>query len=540
MSSADGAIVITFNGEIYNYRELRRQLEDQGCVFRTASDTEVIIQLYERMGEAAIERLRGMFALAIRDSRRGGVLLARDPFGIKPLYYAVDDGVVRFASLAKALLAGGAVSHAVEPAAQVGFLLLGSVPEPFTWWRAIAPLPAGSTLWIDRRGPHAVRRYVDIAASLHRTEEAGEIGLLDQIAQSVRCHMLADVPVGIFLSSGIDSTTIADQARKTTGAPLLTFTVGFDVYRGTDHDETALAARIARALGTDHRQEDISIDDFRQHREAMMAAMDQPTIDGVNTYFVSLAARRAGLKVALSGIGGDELFGGYPSFTQIPALVGLVSPIPGAARLGAGLRRVLAPLLGAVTSPKYAGLLEYGSSVADAYLLRRGLFMPWELPRLLDAATVAEGLARLQPTLQQMRNTAARLERYSAVAWLELSVYLRNQLLRDTDWASMAHSLEIRTPFVDVDLFKALAPSIASTKRPTKAAVLAGMSPELRGLLQTKTKRGFQVPIGQWLQRDGSAGARMRGWRGWALEVAAGFGQGPLAPGKAVRHPAPV
>jgi asparagine synthase (glutamine-hydrolysing) len=385
-------------------------------------------------------------------------------------------------------------------------------------------LPAGTVLWVRREGVGKPQSYVDFAACLAGPQDAAaNQGLAESFAESVRYHMIADVPVGVFLSSGIDSVAIAEQARLASSQRLTTLTVGFDVYRGTAEDETVMAAKIARILGSNHQQENIGIKDFRDHRGAVLAAMDQPTIDGVNTYFVSLAAKRAGLKVALSGVGGDELLGGYPSFSQIPTLVGLVSRIPLAQPIGRGLRSMLAPVIGRVTSPKYAGLVEYGTTSADAYRLRRGLFMPWELPKVMDRDAAAEGLRRLAPALDEIRDTAALLDPYCAVAWLELRLYLRNQLLRDTDWASMVHSLEIRTPFVDVELFRRLAPQLRGPKRPDKKALVASMGSELRGLVANRPKQGFQVPMRQWMQHDSLAKSRMRGWRGWALDVMEAF-----------------
>jgi asparagine synthase (glutamine-hydrolysing) len=208
-------------------------------------------------------------------------------------------------------------------------------------------------------------------------------------------------------------------------------------------------------------------------------------------------------------------------------LVALVSAIPFAPQIGRGLRGMLAPVIGRVTSPKYAGLMEYGTTFADAYQLRRGLFMPWELPGVLGRSVVAQGLERLAPLLAGVRDTATRLNPYSAVAWLESTLYLRNQLLRDTDWSSMTHSLEIRTPFVDIDLFRALAPQLRGVQPPNKKMLIAGMSKPLQALIENRPKRGFQVPIREWMQQDGSAKGRMRGWRGWALDVMETFGGAP-------------
>src|SRR5690606_25373195 len=250
---------------------------------------------------------------------------------------------------------------------------------------------------------------------------------------SVRHHLVADVDVGVFLSSGLDSTTLAALAAEA-GGTLRTVTLGFAEYRDTHDDEVPLAEAVAHRYGAEHETVWIGRSDFRDAFDHLTASMDQPTTDGVNSYFVSRAARQAGLKVALSGLGGDELFGGYPSFTEIPRLVALLGPIPAAAALGRGFRVVAAPVLRRFTSPKYAGVLEYGTDYGGAYLLRRGFFMPWELPAVLDPDLVREGWAELQ-TRARLGATVELIEtpRLKVTA-LESAWYMRNQLLRDTDW----------------------------------------------------------------------------------------------------------
>ena len=514
---------ITFNGEIYNYRSLRDGLIAEGHVFRSHSDTEVLLHLYDRDGPDMVRHLRGMYAFAIWDGDRRGLFLARDPFGIKPLYYADDGRTFRFASQVKALLAGGGVKTAPEPAGHVGFHLWGYVPEPYTLFASIRAMPAGSSLWIDSGGAQEARRFFDVAeeyaAAIDAAADAGADAPVDgerlraALADSVAHHLVADVPVGLFLSAGLDSATVLGLAAERASSALRTVTLAFDEYAGTELDEAPLAAETARLYGADHRTQRVSGADFAADREALLKAMDQPSIDGVNSYFVAKAAAETGLKVALSGLGGDELFGGYPSFRQLPRLVAALGPLRPLRALGRGLRIVAAPLIRHFTSSKYAGLLELGTSYGDAYLLRRGLFMPWELPDVLDGEMVAAGwreldsLARLENGLKNPR---------AAVSALEICWYMRNQLLRDADWAGMAHSLEIRTPLVDIDLFRALAPMLVPAAPPSKQDMACTPRPALPRAVLARPKSGFAVPVRDWLQGDAG---EARGLRGWARVV---------------------
>jgi len=283
----------------------------------------------------------------------------------------------------------------------------------------------------------------------------------------VRYHLVADVPVGFFLSSGVDSTTMTVLAREAGAEELRTVTLAFDEYRGKAEDEVPLAEKVARRLGALHEARRVGRDDFESEYPRILSALDQPTIDGINTYFVSRAAAEAGLKVAISGLGGDELFGGYPSFKEIPNTVRWLRPFSLLPGLGKTFRVVSAPVLKRCTSPKYAGLLEYGGSYGGAYLLRRGLYMPWELPEFLDGDLVREGweelkiLTRLEDTANGIRSPHAK------VCAMEMAWYMRSQLLRDSDWAGMAHGLEIRVPYIDVRLFEWQGGMHASAPRPS-------------------------------------------------------------------------
>ena len=535
MTSADGQTVITFNGEIYNYRELRRELEAQGHVFRSESDTEVLLHLYQAKGTAMLQDLRGMYAFALWDAAKQALLLARDPFGIKPLYYtptstgkANSNGTLRFASQVKALLAGGQIDTAPEPAGHTGFFLWGSVPAPYTLYRGIRALPAGHYLWVGGQGataqplPQPFCQITDILAHAANNPARGTQGdALDAIGAPVRdsiaAHHVADVPVGMFLSAGIDSALITALSVAHGERPH-TLTLAFAEYVGTPNDESPLAEQLAAQFGTRHATVMVRKADFIEQREQLLAAMDQPSIDGVNTWFVSQAAASQGIKVALSGLGGDELFASYPSFTDLPRIRNLARPFTRWPALGKSLRRTTLPLLSRFTSPKYAGLLEYGGTLGGAYLLRRSLYMPWELGQVLDADLARQGWQDLQCRTQLDATTAGIGQDRLAVSALEMSWYMRHQLLVDSDWASMAQSLELRVPFLDVPLLRAVAPWLAAHPGLTKPEVTKALAPQLPRELLHKPKTGFSIPVRDWLMGD-QPDIKERGYRGWARHI---------------------
>ncbi len=526
MSTEDGALTITYNGEIYNYRELRAGLEARGHRFRSSSDTEVLLHLYREHGPEMVEMLRGMFAFAIWDQTLGWLFLARDPLGIKPLYYADDGRTLRFASQVKALLAGRAVDTARDPAGLAGFYLWGSVPEPFTLYSHVRSLPAGTTLRIEHDRPVTLARYFDVGTELAKagdsppevTQEEMRERLRAALLDSVRHHMESDVPVGVLLSAGLDSTSVMALAQRVTSYRMASITLGFREFEGNQVNEVSMAAMVADRYGTSHMTCWLTRDDFDQELDHLKAAMDQPSIDGVNTFFVSRAAAQAGLKVALSGLGGDELFGGYPSFTEIPRLLDKTAAFPFAS-VGRAFRVVTAPWLERFTSPKYAGILEYGKDYPGAYLLRRGLFMPWELPKLMGREMAREGWRELMTLARLARSVHGIKSPHARVSALEMQWYMRNQLLRDTDWAGMAWSLEIRTPLVDRELFCAVAPLLASKHPPGKSdMVMARVAPVSEAFL-AREKKGFSIPMQRWLEETRGVPPG-RGLRGWARMLA--------------------
>src|SRR6516162_4461333 len=291
MASADGKLFITFNGEIYNYKVLRAELEAAGVLFRTNSDTEALLHLYARDGAAMVHRLRGMFAFAIWDETRRELFLARDLYGIKPLYTANDGWTFRFASQVKALLAGGRVSRDPEPAGIAGFHLFGSVPEPFTLYRDIRALPAGHTQRVDAAGPREPVPFANLAEILavgaRNPAPAAELSerLRTAVLDSVRTHLLADVEVGMFLSAGVDSGSLLGLMADTGQGEVQALTLAFDEFRGTAEDEAPLARQVAERYRARHIVRRVGEHEFRADLPAIIAAMDQPSIDGVNTWF---------------------------------------------------------------------------------------------------------------------------------------------------------------------------------------------------------------------------------------------------------------
>ncbi|SEN79632.1 asparagine synthase (glutamine-hydrolysing) [Rhodospirillales bacterium URHD0017] len=510
MHSACGRYTITFNGEIYNYRELRDELSARGHAFRSGSDTEVLLQLYADCGADMVKKLRGMFAFGLWDSEKRTLLLARDALGIKPLYWADDGWTVRFASQAKALLAGGRVGRDPDSAGIVGFHLFGSVPEPFTVWREVHTLPAGTTLTIDASGPQSAKRYYDVAAALAERASAGHGDgdarrlLADAVRDSVRHHLVADVPVAVFLSAGLDSGALLGTMATLGAQSVSAVTLAFAEFKGLAVDEAPLAAEVAKRYGARHIVRTVDRAEFERDLPAILDAMDLPTIDGINTWFVAKAAHEAGIKVALSGLGADECFGGYPSFTDVPRSVHWLRPLSFVPGLGPLVRRGLSAAIdaGLGLHPKAAGVLQYGGDWAGAYLLRRSVYMPWELDELIDPALVADGLRRLAPLshIAAALHGVRPLGDFDRVATLETTLYMRNQLLRDADWAGMSHGVEIRVPYVDPFFLAALPSGDVLARVNAKDAVADVPAPPLPDAVRERRKTGFVTPVGRWLR----------------------------------------
>lgn len=494
MGSACGRYVLVFNGEIYNQHFLRSDLERQGHRFRSSSDTEVLLELLIRYGTAGLQRLRGMYAFCLWDSHKQRALLARDPYGIKPLYlWQGAGGQLLFASEVRALLASNLIPRQLDATALAGFLASGSVPEPRTLVAGITSLPAGWLgEWHEGRWqiqPHWQPCY-EPGLPLSPSDQ---IALTRQaLAASVEAHQLSDVPVGLFLSGGLDSSALLALAG---GQRITTLSIGF---QEAAYDESARAAAVARYFGSNHVPLQLNAAGAAELLPGFLAAVDQPSIDGFNTFCVSQLAHEQGLKVVLSGLGGDELFGGYPSFRKIPRLLQLHR------RLGAARRPVARWLerSGQHQRLRLAAFLSGPATAAAAHRCLRGLFSPREIALLLQHWGLAGATAAVDDGLELASSRCPT--QADAIAWLESSRYMGQQLLRDSDTYSMAHGLELRIPFVDAQLFRELAPLPAATRLARGKQLLQDSVPELRQALPPEVKRGFSFPFGVWFDKPGS------------------------------------
>jgi len=521
MAFANERFHICYNGEIYNYRELREQLNHKGIQFQTQSDTEVLLALYAQYGPDMLSQLRGMFAFAIWDEQEQTLFLARDHFGIKPLYYANVHGQLLFASQVKALLQSTHISQAISPAGIVGYYTWGHVPDPHTCYQDIHALPAGHYVIAKSNHVSKPTGYFNCRDTIIECEQNAKTmtdlqcqsHLQAALAQSISHHLIADVPLGIFLSAGLDSTAIATLAAQQSPQALRTLTLSFKDYANTDLDEAVLAERVANQLQTRHSTHQMPREQAAEDFQHFLQAMDQPTIDGLNTYFVAKLAADANLKVVLSGLGGDELFGGYGHFNWLAKLKRVTRPIskiPGSARV---FRRLCKPLLKArgITT-KYAELLTHGHSIAELYFLRRALNTPNLLLNDLEPSFLKEGWEALQ-LIDRLNECVKGIQHPKLqITSLETQWYMRHQLLRDSDWAGMAHSLELRVPFVDIALFKSTL-MCRNTYTLNKKQIIKQAVPTLPSEIINRKKTGFFVPIRQWiLQAHPSFGHSIQDW----------------------------
>lgn len=535
----DGNIAVVFNGEIYNFQDLRRTLESCGHVFHSRSDTEAIVHAYEEWGEDCVKHLRGMFAFAIYDRRTANacLFLARDRFGIKPLYYAFVNGVFLFASEVRALLATRLIPRRASPSALQSYLLFGSVAEPMTMVEDIYSLPPGHrmVISISEISEGRVELRPDSYWDLYQDQAAGRfppsafsdqhsalVQLRSLLEESVRLHLIADVPVGVFLSSGIDSTALTALASREK-PDLHTFTVFFDEQ---EFSESKLARQTVKQFGTKHQEVLLSGDEMLSRLDQAISALDQPSMDGINTYFVSWAASQAGLKVALSGLGGDEVFGGYNTFRWTPRFHSMAEV---GRRIPNSLRAVTAPIFSLASKSLISGDAERKltslwlnpDSFPHPYFFTRLLFTPEQTSALINGVQGSQGGQRwyrahaMRPYMKTTTATpwwtwltetakaAEELDGFTAVSCLELRSYLANTLLRDTDSMSMAHSLEVRVPFLDHPLIEFVSQLPGSMKRHSKIPKVL-LVQALKDLLPLEVvmqrKRTFTFPWQRWLQ----------------------------------------
>lgn len=512
MHSADGRFTIVFNGEIYNFAESRKKLLGAGMQLRSTGDTEVVLELYAKMGAACLDELAGMFAFAIWDRDRNELFLARDSLGIKPLYVWQNDGRIAFASELRALTATGLIARKLNSQALGSYLLMGSVQEPETLVEGVQMLPAGTSLtWRDgcsRTNTFWSLGFPEQTAYSSRARDRvstfqESVGIArEALHETVARHFVSDVPVGIFLSGGIDSTALVALARQHGVKDIKTFSISFDE---AEFNEGDLAARTAKHFKTEHHEWRMTSSEGQSLMNGFLSSMDQPSNDGFNTYCVSKFAHDQGMKVVLSGLGGDELFASYPSFQQIPRMMAYHKRV-GALRQGLAwtMRRIWP------TGPK-ARLSEYLRSSGDveaAYCAFRGSFLMDET-RLLVAHYTGQktdsSWEQISDNITQQHWTVG-----DKISYLELTRYMRNQLLRDSDVMSMAWGLELRVPFVDQLLVDCLTKLPSSHRLAAGKRLLVEAVGDIPQWIIRQPKRGFRFPFQQWLAADESWSERFQ------------------------------
>ncbi len=530
MSNDDGSIWIVYNGEVANFADERRRLESLGHRFRSATDTEVVLRCYEQDGDDFLNRLRGMFALAIYDRRKGPgqerLLLARDPLGIKPLLWSEIDGKLIFASEMKAILASGLVDPAVDPVSLRQLLTWGAVRQPRTMISGVNMVMPGHLLIADHAGIKTQRYWAlatDRRADLAHLTYPEQVEAMGQILEhSLQRQLASDVPLGAFLSGGLDSSLLVAMMCQTAGERVETFSVGF-LSEGSQIDESEDAERIARHLGTTHHHVLVTGTDVRDRLDHFVCGLDQPSVDGLNSYFVSLAARSR-VTVSVSGTGGDELFAGYPWFRATVLEQELFDRKPARAALRrlagrAASHGIFDPLVAGRFGDRLIATRD-AASWAARVAARVQVFGPRAAIGVMApgirGASLAGRAAHHDLTHRDELTSGSVIQRVSAGT---LRSYTADQLLRDIDATSMIHSLEVRVPFLDQDVVDAalalpdpsklhphggLPDSPSSTYRETGAKrVLVDIGRHLLPAdLDVQPKRGFALPIDSWLRGE--------------------------------------
>jgi asparagine synthase (glutamine-hydrolysing) len=511
MQDPDTGNWIVHNGEVYNFREVRAKLEDEGVRFTSHSDTEVILKAYARWGEGCLQEFRGMFAFAIWDAHRQRLLVARDPMGIKPLYYYQSDRQFLFASELRTLLGTGLIRRTLDQSALLNYLAFGSVYEPDTLISGISALPPGHYLTWEQ-GTVTKVKYWDLAQQVDSAPmqpDSGTVGrsrgqLQDGVHatldQSVRMQLVSDVPVGVFLSGGIDSSSLVGILSRS-GVRPSTFSI---VFREADYSEAEHSRAVATLFRTDHHEITVSQQDAFEAIPAALRAMDQPTMDGINTYFVSQRTRAAGVKVALSGLGGDELFAGYSSFHAVPRMERfgqLWTHFPRVVRGAvAGTFAALAPT--SDQNRKLSALIHGNGRVLHPYFLSRMLFAPKERARLVQS--IGDGvLRRADAPLRENLGQTQGLDPINRVSYLESRCYMLNTLLRDADCMSMAHGLEVRVPLIDHHLAQQVMALPGTWKvggEAPKRLLVSALNGALPNSIVRRAKRGFTLPFEHWMR----------------------------------------
>ncbi|MDO1449787.1 asparagine synthase (glutamine-hydrolyzing) [Rhodocytophaga aerolata] len=490
MSTADATVVISFNGEIYNYQQLRSELIEKGYTFKNNTDTEVILNAYKEWGEGAFLRFNGMFAFALHDIQTKQVYLVRDHSGIKPLYYTTQGERLTFASEVRAFAQTDLVIEE-QPEWKIYFLSLGFIPEPYTTYKNVFMLPKGHFLkWDVDSGEYKVKQYFryTFSSTILSEKEATQL-IREKLEASVRRHLISDAPIGLFLSGGIDSSLLTLLANKDIKDKLHTLSIVFDEERYTEKKYQQL---IIDKIKGNHSFYRITKEDFERSLVDILQAMDQPSMDGINTYFISRCAKEEGLKAVLSGLGADELLGGYPSFKRAHTFT-YTQYLPSFSyRLGNFFIN---------DKLKKTPFLSLEGDMGK-YLFLRGLINPDTVADILEI-TEREVLWSLQKL-----NTTNRFNELGPgnfASWIETNFYMQNQLLKDSDVMSMWHGVEIRVPFLDKELIELafqIHPKIKFGKPQAKWLLISAFKDILPEPIWNRPKQGFELPFNKWMKKN--------------------------------------
>ena len=503
MSNDDSTIWISTNSEIYNYKELKHELI-HSYDFHSNSDTEVLLRSYEKWGLDCLKKIRGMFAFALWDGPNKRLILARDRIGIKPLYYYSKKNIFIFSSELRSIIASKIDKPSINPTGVFQYLSYGRVGSIETILDSIIELPPGHFLVADKNGI-SVQRYWDLFHEIKSVQSFPSTiqKIRSCLEEIVKQHLLSDVSIGAFLSGGIDSSAVVSMATANTPTPIQTLAITF---KDKNYDESKYSSLFADSLGTRHHKLLLSEEDLVKNLSPALASMDQPTVDGINTYIISQAARSIGLKVALSGLGGDELFAGYDSFSLVPRLKKIKQIL---SFLPFGLRKQLSCILSRLMPPsdkltKLTHLIRGQYNGAHVYFLFRALFCEQELGSLFSDPFIQEKEIRknLNHT-QEVIDSHSDLSPLNLISYLEITQYMATTLLRDTDMMSMAHGLEIRVPLMDhklVELMFSIPPNIKMKQGIPKPLLVNSLSKKLPEFIVRRKKMGFTLPFEVWMR----------------------------------------
>ena len=503
--SKDNNLIITFNGEIYNYKEIRNELSKNKVTFKSSSDTEVILESYKYWGIEFIKKLRGMFAFAIWDNIEKKLILARDPFGIKPLYFFKKNNILFFASQLKSILSINNLSFEKSGKSILDYYLWGNIREPFTLYKNVYSLEGGTVKVFDSKFNETTYEYANLKEAIIKSKKnyfKNESELNEKLSylieDTVNYHQVSDVPVTFLLSSGIDSNILLAASKKKLNTNFNAMTLDFS----EKLKESPLAKISSKMSMIDHIVEKVDDNEITELISNYYKFMDMPTNDGLNNYVVSHFAKKRGSKVLISGIGGDELFSGYPSFKRIPYMRKISKLIPNNKNFQKFLYDNVYKILSKFNKKtKYAGVFKYSHSTFDAFMLQRCVFTPEEIADLINSKTIDEAISDLKFQRQKETNDNDFENEQLKIMYFEIKYYLCSKLLRDSDWASMANSVELRTPFVDWFFFNELLPILKSNIKISKRNMLDSFKGQTPPELYNRKKTGFAIPYKQYFKK---------------------------------------